>query len=98
VSEYQPAIEVTNTTPVIHRVLVPGEVLYVYGFLGNSRELPDVPMMWLGREVVAILPMRSIVERWTRGEPFRRDWSIVWSPPPGIDVSWLAEHSHWATT
>ena len=49
--DYLPPIEVTNDTPALHRVLVPGEVLYVYGFLGHSRELPDVPMMiWLGRD------------------------------------------------
>jgi hypothetical protein len=95
-TERRPPVEVTDTTPIIHRVLVPpNEVIFVYGFVAQSVALPDVPMMWLGRELIAILPMRCLIERWTRGEPFHRDWSIVWSPPPGIDTTWLAEHPDW---
>ena len=52
-TEYRAPVEVTDTTPAVHRVLVPGEVFYVYGYLGRSTELPDVPMLWLGRELVA---------------------------------------------
>ena len=38
--------------------------------------------------------MCCIVERWCRDEGYGRDWSIVWVPPPGIDVDWLREHSY----
>jgi hypothetical protein len=84
--------------PVIHRVLIEGNItFYVYGFLARSNVLPDVPMMWLEdpNELVAILPEQCVVERWTRGEVLARDWSVVYSPPAGIDVSWLTNHPDW---
>jgi hypothetical protein len=96
-TEYRPPVEVTDSTPIIHRVLVPDNCLWVYGFLGRSTVLPDVPMMWLGRELIAILPMNCVIERWCRDElGYSRDWRIVWSPPPGIDTEWLRWHNDWA--
>ena len=96
-SEYRPAIEVADMTAAVHRVLVPNETLYLYGFIGRSAELPHIPMMWLGRELIAILPMTCLVERWCGDEPgYGRPWHIVWAPPPGIDTEWLHSHSDWA--
>jgi hypothetical protein len=76
-------------------VLVLFDVFYIYGYLGCSTELPHIPMMWLAGELIAILPMCCLVEHWTRGEPSHRDWTIVWSPPLGIDTNWLRDHSDW---
>jgi hypothetical protein len=87
-------LTVSTLVPVIHRVLVPLDVFYVYGYLKITTELPDVPMMWHERTLIIILPMRCVVERWTRGQPAHRDWSIV-RAPPGIDTSWLRDHGEW---
>jgi hypothetical protein len=96
-AERSPLVEVADQTPIIHRVLIPGDSFYVYGFLARSAVLPDVPMMWRGRELIVILPLNCVVERWTRGEPWRRDWTIVYSPPGRISTEWLANHPDWET-
>jgi hypothetical protein len=95
--ERLPPIEVADQTPIIHRVLIPGDSFFVYGFLAQSTVLPDQPTMWLGRKLIVILPLNCMVERWTGGEPSRRDWSIVYSPPAGFDLDWLADHPDWET-
>jgi hypothetical protein len=89
-------LTVATTVPVIHRVLVPLNVFYVYGYYGRSVELPVIPMLWLGRQLVAIL-LRCIAERVDarRAGSSGLDAHLVaaagW-PPPGIDVDWLRGH------
>jgi hypothetical protein len=95
-AERPPLIEAAVQTPIIHRVLIPGNCLDTCGFLAQSTVLPEVPMMCLGRELIVILPMNCMLERWTQGEPFRKDWTIVYSPREG-DLGWLADHPDWKT-
>jgi hypothetical protein len=89
--------EVVDQTPTIHRVLIPSDSFFVYGFLAQSTVLPGQPMMWLGRELTVILPINCVVERWTRGEAFHEDWTIMYSPPGRISTEWLANHPDWET-
>jgi hypothetical protein len=96
-SEQPPPTGVADRTPTIHRVLIPGDSFYVCGFMAVSNLLPDQPMIWLGREPIVILPFNCLVERWTRGELFRKDWTIIYSPPAGCDLDWLADHPDFDT-
>ena len=99
--DYLPPIEVTNHTPALHRMLVPGEVCMRTTFLGHSRELPDVPYDVVGPDAGGD-PAHALVDSRTmdpRRVPRPRLVNRVGAGAATWHrCGWLTEHPDWAST